>query len=93
MAALRLLRTALASTARPLAATAVQRTLAPAAWRPTLAGTARALSGSPAWVARRRAAVPATVPALRRTMFIQTETTPNDDSLKFRPGVPVMADG
>jgi Fe-S cluster biogenesis protein NfuA len=26
-------------------------------------------------------------------MFIQTETTPNDDSLKFIPGVPVMGDG
>jgi len=26
-------------------------------------------------------------------MFIQTETTPNDDSLKFIPGVPVMTDG
>jgi Fe-S cluster biogenesis protein NfuA len=26
-------------------------------------------------------------------MFIQTESTPNDDSLKFIPGVPVMADG
>ncbi|KAI0791817.1 scaffold protein Nfu/NifU N terminal-domain-containing protein [Abortiporus biennis] len=25
-----------------------------------------------------------------RSMFIQTETTPNDDSLKFIPGVPVM---
>ncbi|KAI0935719.1 hypothetical protein AcV5_004059 [Taiwanofungus camphoratus] len=28
-----------------------------------------------------------------RSMFIQTETTPNDDSLKFIPGVPVMEDG
>lgn len=27
----------------------------------------------------------------RRGMFIQTETTPNLDSLKFRPGVPVMS--
>jgi len=26
-------------------------------------------------------------------MFIQTETTPNDDSLKFIPGVPVMGEG
>jgi len=26
-------------------------------------------------------------------MFIQTEATPNDDSLKFIPGVPVYADG
>ncbi|EIN13153.1 HIRA-interacting protein 5 [Punctularia strigosozonata HHB-11173 SS5] len=26
-------------------------------------------------------------------MFIQTENTPNDDSLKFIPGVPVMTDG
>ncbi|KAF9366075.1 hypothetical protein BGX34_006461 [Mortierella sp. NVP85] len=28
-----------------------------------------------------------------RTMFIQTETTPNQDSLKFIPGVAVMTDG
>ncbi|CAI2170914.1 7063_t:CDS:2 [Funneliformis geosporum] len=28
-----------------------------------------------------------------RTMFIQTETTPNQDSLKFKPGVSVMPDG
>ncbi|KAI0770983.1 HIRA-interacting protein 5 [Trametes elegans] len=28
-----------------------------------------------------------------RTMFIQTETTPNEDSLKFIPGVPVMGEG
>ncbi|KIK97890.1 hypothetical protein PAXRUDRAFT_824471 [Paxillus rubicundulus Ve08.2h10] len=28
-----------------------------------------------------------------RSMFIQTETTPNDDSLKFIPGVPVMGEG
>ncbi|TFK30667.1 HIRA-interacting protein 5 [Coprinopsis marcescibilis] len=26
-------------------------------------------------------------------MFIQTESTPNDDSLKFIPGTPVMGDG
>ncbi|KAF5377244.1 hypothetical protein D9615_006404 [Tricholomella constricta] len=32
-------------------------------------------------------------PPLTRSMFIQTETTPNDDSLKFIPGVPVMGDG
>ncbi|KAH7908259.1 scaffold protein Nfu/NifU N terminal-domain-containing protein [Hygrophoropsis aurantiaca] len=28
-----------------------------------------------------------------RSMFIQTETTPNDDSLKFIPGVSVMGEG
>ncbi|KAI7847595.1 scaffold protein Nfu/NifU N terminal-domain-containing protein [Circinella umbellata] len=28
-----------------------------------------------------------------RTMFIQTEPTPNNDSLKFIPGVPVMGQG
>ncbi|CAO3658647.1 unnamed protein product [Rhizopus stolonifer] len=28
-----------------------------------------------------------------RTMFIQTEETPNDDSLKFIPGVPVLGSG
>lgn len=31
--------------------------------------------------------------SLDRSMFIQTETTPNDDSLKFIPGVPVMEEG
>ncbi|KAL0581413.1 NifU-like protein 4, mitochondrial [Marasmius crinis-equi] len=34
-----------------------------------------------------------TNPPLSRSMFIQTETTPNDDSLKFIPGVPVMDEG
>jgi len=28
----------------------------------------------------------------KRSMFIQTETTPNEDSLKFIPGVPVMGE-
>ncbi|KAH0838669.1 scaffold protein Nfu/NifU N terminal-domain-containing protein [Lanmaoa asiatica] len=32
-------------------------------------------------------------PPQTRSMFIQTETTPNDDSLKFIPGVPVMEEG
>ncbi|KAI0686108.1 scaffold protein Nfu/NifU N terminal-domain-containing protein [Cytidiella melzeri] len=32
-------------------------------------------------------------PMQYRSMFIQTETTPNDDSLKFIPGVSVMQDG
>ncbi|KAG6869043.1 hypothetical protein C0993_004716 [Termitomyces sp. T159_Od127] len=32
-------------------------------------------------------------PPMTRSMFIQTETTPNDDSLKFIPGVPVMGEG
>ncbi|KDQ54935.1 hypothetical protein JAAARDRAFT_134729 [Jaapia argillacea MUCL 33604] len=32
-------------------------------------------------------------PPLSRSMFIQTESTPNDDSLKFIPGVSVMEDG
>ncbi|KAH9836796.1 HIRA-interacting protein 5 [Rhodofomes roseus] len=32
-------------------------------------------------------------PMQYRSMFIQTETTPNEDSLKFIPGVPVMDDG
>ncbi|KAI0286711.1 HIRA-interacting protein 5 [Russula aff. rugulosa BPL654] len=32
-------------------------------------------------------------PLLSRSMFIQTETTPNGDSLKFIPGVPVMETG
>ncbi|KAJ6501471.1 scaffold protein Nfu/NifU N terminal-domain-containing protein [Mycena vitilis] len=32
-------------------------------------------------------------PSLSRSMFIQTESTPNDDSLKFIPGVDVMGDG
>ncbi|KAG9314727.1 hypothetical protein JVU11DRAFT_5536 [Chiua virens] len=32
-------------------------------------------------------------PPQTRSMFIQTETTPNEDSLKFIPGVPVMEEG
>ncbi|KAK7688233.1 hypothetical protein QCA50_008603 [Cerrena zonata] len=32
-------------------------------------------------------------PPHARSMFIQTETTPNEDSLKFIPGVNVMEDG
>ncbi|KAL4260972.1 NifU family protein [Pleurotus pulmonarius] len=32
-------------------------------------------------------------PQLARSMFIQSEATPNDDSLKFIPGVPVMGEG
>ncbi|KAK2461735.1 hypothetical protein APHAL10511_006198 [Amanita phalloides] len=32
-------------------------------------------------------------PRLARSMFIQTETTPNEDSLKFIPGVSVMGEG
>ncbi|KAJ7630391.1 NifU-like protein c [Roridomyces roridus] len=32
-------------------------------------------------------------PPLTRSMFIQTETTPNDDSLKFLPGIDVMGSG
>ncbi|KAL0960711.1 hypothetical protein HGRIS_005736 [Hohenbuehelia grisea] len=32
-------------------------------------------------------------PPHTRSMFIQSEATPNDDSLKFIPGVPVMGDG
>ncbi|KAI0271601.1 HIRA-interacting protein 5 [Gloeopeniophorella convolvens] len=42
---------------------------------------------------------PSTAPASRasplmtRSMFIQTESTPNEDSLKFIPGAPVMESG
>ncbi|KAF5338415.1 hypothetical protein D9758_012232 [Tetrapyrgos nigripes] len=32
-------------------------------------------------------------PPLTRSMFIQTESTPNDDSLKFIPGISVMGEG
>jgi len=32
------------------------------------------------------------ISVVERTMFIQTETTPNEDSLKFIPGVPVMGE-
>ncbi|KAJ3487011.1 hypothetical protein NLI96_g3834 [Meripilus lineatus] len=32
-------------------------------------------------------------PVQARSMFIQTESTPNEDSLKFIPGVPVMEEG
>ncbi len=38
----------------------------------------------------RRARPTATFPALSRTMFIQTETTPNPQSLKFLPGRDVL---
>jgi len=39
------------------------------------------------------APIPSPNPPHTRSMFIQTETTPNDDSLKFIPGVPVMEEG
>ncbi|RDB29214.1 NifU-like protein 4, mitochondrial [Hypsizygus marmoreus] len=42
---------------------------------------------------RRAASFSRVNPPLTRSMFIQTETTPNDDSLKFIPGVPVMPEG
>lgn len=37
--------------------------------------------------------IPDGLPYLARTMFIQTETTPNTDSLKFIPGTPVSKSG
>ncbi|KAF8708115.1 HIRA-interacting protein 5, partial [Rhizoctonia solani] len=59
---------------------------------------------TPAASHSRGIAIPALIPHLRprintknelgrRTMFIQTESTPNDDSLKFIPGVEVMSSG
>ncbi|WEW58331.1 hypothetical protein PRK78_003799 [Emydomyces testavorans] len=36
------------------------------------------------------AQIPASVPASNRTIFIQTETTPNADALKFIPNYPVL---
>jgi len=36
--------------------------------------------------------VPVSINRSRRSMFIQTVSTPNDDSLKFIPGVPVMGE-
>ncbi|WFD19814.1 hypothetical protein MCAP1_002054 [Malassezia caprae] len=47
------------------------------------------------WMAPRRVPMPqAWRPlVLRRNMFIQTEATPNDDSLKFIPGCTVMEKG
>ncbi|ESK98159.1 NifU-like protein c [Moniliophthora roreri MCA 2997] len=53
-------------------------------------GFATASSPIPRLTAQRTAR---TNPPLTRSMFIQTETTPNDDSLKFIPGVPVMGEG
>ncbi|KAF8908788.1 HIRA-interacting protein 5 [Mucidula mucida] len=41
----------------------------------------------------RSAVNPKPNPLMTRSMFIQTENTPNDDSLKFIPGVPVMGEG
>ncbi|KAG8220172.1 scaffold protein Nfu/NifU N terminal-domain-containing protein [Butyriboletus roseoflavus] len=43
--------------------------------------------------APKAAPAPTVHPPQTRSMFIQTETTPNDDSLKFIPGVPVMEEG
>jgi len=34
-----------------------------------------------------------TKPSPTRSMFIQTDVTPNEDSIKFLPGVPVMGEG
>ncbi|KAJ3713542.1 scaffold protein Nfu/NifU N terminal-domain-containing protein [Lentinula raphanica] len=51
---------------------------------------ATAMPSSPG-LSSRPASKPA--PPLTRSMFIQTESTPNDDSLKFIPGVPVMGEG
>lgn len=52
--------------------------------RPTPAAVA---ASSPPW---RPFATP---PSLRRSMFIQTETTPNASALKFIPGTPVLPAG
>ena len=42
---------------------------------------------------RNTAQLPAPGIVLRRTMFIQTQDTPNPNSLKFIPGVPVLESG
>ncbi|KAJ7071360.1 HIRA-interacting protein 5 [Mycena amicta] len=42
---------------------------------------------------RQHASTSKLAPLLSRSMFIQTESTPNDDSVKFIPGVDVMGDG
>ncbi|KAF5312708.1 hypothetical protein D9619_003103 [Psilocybe cf. subviscida] len=42
---------------------------------------------------RKKCAPQSLFPSTIRSMFIQTETTPNDDSLKFIPGSSVMGDG
>ncbi|XP_041769192.1 NFU1 iron-sulfur cluster scaffold homolog, mitochondrial-like [Anopheles merus] len=71
---------------RALAAVSCGRTFTGSAFRP---GTlARHPSGS-----RQLLASPATLAASRRSMFIQTQDTPNPDSLKFLPGVPVLEKG
>ncbi|KAL0083074.1 scaffold protein Nfu/NifU N terminal-domain-containing protein [Phycomyces blakesleeanus] len=49
---------------------------------------------SSAWSTRKISATQRSLLANQvRTMFIQTESTPNNDSLKFIPGVPVMGSG
>ncbi|KAF9454935.1 HIRA-interacting protein 5 [Macrolepiota fuliginosa MF-IS2] len=48
-------------------------------------------TSTPQW--RQLDRVAARTPSLSRSMFIQTETTPNEDSLKFIPGAPVMGEG
>ncbi|SNX86453.1 related to NFU-1 protein (iron homeostasis) [Melanopsichium pennsylvanicum] len=52
------------------------------------------ISSSTSTALRMRSIAPAASPAIqRRTMFIQTESTPNEDSLKFLPGRQVMESG
>ncbi|KAF9144173.1 NifU-like protein 5, mitochondrial [Linnemannia schmuckeri] len=88
-----------ARSSRALATATPKRTLLTAAVIPqrTLINST---SSSAAHISLHRAAVPSK--ALRtniyavqqlRTMFIQTDTTPNQDSLKFIPGVAVMPNG
>ncbi|GAA6055128.1 hypothetical protein JCM3770_007455 [Rhodotorula araucariae] len=58
---------------------------------PALAALASAPS-RPRWSPARSAAAWQLTGAQKRTMFIQTEATPNADSLKFIPGQPVSTD-
>ncbi|KAI0296677.1 scaffold protein Nfu/NifU N terminal-domain-containing protein [Russula brevipes] len=68
--------------------------------RSTHATSSRSATSHPRHLLSSAAVRPSTVvpsprlsPPMARSMFIQTETTPNADSLKFIPGTPVMETG
>lgn len=63
---------------------------------PQMARTLVTTTSSSPSLARRAPSFPTSSSAQhqqKRTMFIQTESTPNEDSLKFLPGRPVMSSG
>ncbi|KAF7310465.1 hypothetical protein HMN09_00588900 [Mycena chlorophos] len=75
------------------AASAHSRTFSSSALRAAAIKGPTLATASSVWPARPQVASTSKAPFLRRTMFIQTEATPNDDSVKFIPGVDVMGQG